>query len=223
MTIQAEIGTEISCIRVITIMEQEGKEDLVKQLSTTLVDTVREELNDTELKTVIKALKFTIDSHKGQYIKLGEPYVCHPIRVALGILPAPGRAIAAALLHDTVEDTPVTLGDIQREFGKDVAIIVDALTKNPKPNPPYDHTEYEQTNHAKLLQFLDKDPYIIRIKLSDRLDNMNTVEAFHREKIKRYIHETATFYIPTGYEFGAADLAQKLESLIMQKERELLR
>ena len=203
-------------------MVEEAKEDLVKQLSIMLLNKVRTELNDTELETVKKALQFAIDSHKGQYRKLGEPYVCHPIRVALGILPAPARAIAAALLHDTVEDTPATLEDIQREFSKDIALIVDALTKNPKPAPPYDHTKYEKTNHAKLLQFLNKDPYIIRVKLSDRLDNMSTVEAFHKEKIKRYIHETATFYIPTGYEFGAADMARKLEALIKQKERELL-
>lgn len=186
------------------------------------IDLLLEQRCDLDHEKITHAVELAIDAHAGQYRQEGEPYVHHPLRVAVGILPAETDLVLAAILHDVVEDTHVTLATLVNQFGEDVGFLVNGLTKNPKPAPPYDHFEYERKNHAKLLQFLKERPDLLRVKLSDRIDNMGSVQVFRHSKIARYIHEVRTFYIPTGFEWGQDLLAGKLEEITNNKASEYL-
>jgi GTP pyrophosphokinase len=167
---------------------------------------------DTEL--LIRAYKFTERAHAGQVRHSGEPYVTHCVEVAriLADLQLDSATVACGLLHDVVEDTDITIADIEREFGPEVSRIVDGLTKI--ANLPLTSREDRQVeNYRKLLLSIAKDARVILIKLADRLHNMRTLDWLAPEKRRRIAQETRDLYAPLAHRFGMAKVRWELEDL----------
>ncbi len=167
---------------------------------------------DAEL--LIRAYRFTERAHAGQVRHSGEPYVTHCIEVAriLADLQLDSATVACGLLHDVVEDTDITVADIEREFGEEVARIVDGLTKI--ANLPLTSREDRQVeNYRKLLLSIAKDARVILIKLADRLHNMRTLDWLAPEKRRRIAQETRDLYAPLAHRFGMAKVRWELEDL----------
>ncbi|MEY4530706.1 MAG: hypothetical protein RLZZ156_1427 [Deinococcota bacterium] len=164
-----------------------------------------------------KAFRFAAAAHHGQFRKSGEPYITHPVAVAviLADLRMDASAIQAGLLHDTVEDTPVTLGDVEHEFGTTVRRIVEGETKVSKlSKQAKDGIEDEQAeNLRQLLVQMTKDIRIIIVKLADRLHNMRTLSSMKPEKQVRIATETLEIYAPLAHRLGIGSLKWELEDL----------
>ena len=174
-------------------------------------EAARERL-DPEL--LARAYRYSVRAHDGQFRSSGEPYVTHCIEVAkiLADLQLDTVTVAAGLLHDVVEDTPTTVADIEREFGPEVAQIVDGLTKIGNL-PMHSKEERQVENYRKLLLSVAKDARVILIKLADRLHNMRTLEYVPPEKRRRIAQETRDLYAPLAHRFGMARLRWELEDL----------
>jgi GTP diphosphokinase / guanosine-3',5'-bis(diphosphate) 3'-diphosphatase len=163
---------------------------------------------------LVRAYKFTDVAHAGQVRHSGEPYVSHCVEVAriLADLQLDTTTVACGLLHDIVEDTDVTVQDVEREFGTEVAQIVDGLTKI--ANLPMSSREERQVeNYRKLLLSIAKDARVILIKLADRLHNMRTLDWLAPEKRRRIAQETRDLYAPLAHRFGMAKVRWELEDL----------
>jgi len=167
---------------------------------------------DTEL--LVRAFRFTDRAHAGQTRSSGEPYVTHVIEVAriLADLQLDSATVASALLHDVVEDTGITIADVEREFGAEIAQIVDGLTKI--ANLPLTSSQERQAeNYRKLLLSIAKDARVILIKLADRLHNMRTLDFLTPERQRRIALETRDLYAPLAHRFGMAKVRWELEDL----------
>jgi GTP pyrophosphokinase len=154
------------------------------------------------------------DRHRGQVRKSGEPYVSHPIAVAtiLAELGLDDLTLAAALLHDVVEDTPVTLEDVRRELGAEIADIVDGVTKLDRLQ--FETREAQQAaTLQKLLVAMAKDIRVLLIKLADRLHNMRTLAALPEHKQQRIAQETLDVYAPLAHRLGIAEIKWQLQDL----------
>src|SRR6478752_3720019 len=152
------------------------------------------------------------DAHREQVRRSGEPYITHPVGVALVLadLGLDDVTIAAALLHDAVEDTTVTKEDIQRELGDDVATIVDGVTKLDRLQ--FDSKEAQQSaTLRKMLVAMAKDIRVLLIKLADRLHNMRTIASLPEAKQRRIAQETLDIYAPLAHRLGIADMKWQLE------------
>jgi GTP pyrophosphokinase len=164
-----------------------------------------------------KAYKLAYKAHDGQLRSSGEPYICHPVTVA-GLLVNLGMdtdAIVAAMLHDVVEDTDYELKDIEKEFGSDVAKLVDGVTK--LSNLPYVSTEVAQAeNLRKMLIAMNDDIRVIIIKLADRLHNMNTLQYLKEQKRRDKSLETLEVYAPIAHRLGIRALKDELEDLAIK-------
>jgi GTP pyrophosphokinase len=163
---------------------------------------------------LVRAYQFSERAHAGQKRLSGEPYVSHCVEVAkiLADLQLDSITVASGLIHDVVEDTSLTVADIEREFGKDIAQIVDGLTKI--GNLPLNSLQERQVeNYRKLLLSIAKDVRVILIKLADRLHNMRTLEYLGEEKRRRIAQETRDLYAPLAYRFGMARMRWELEDL----------
>lgn len=167
-----------------------------------------------------RALKFAVTAHGDQLRASGEPYVTHPI--AVGEIVAgwglDSEAVAAALLHDVVEDTPVTPEELQAEFGAKVAELVSGLTKlklsaSPRPSADSARTELNNENLRKLLLATAKDFRVILIKLADRLHNMRTLAALPDDKRLRIARESLEVFAPLADRLGMGQLKGELEDL----------
>ncbi|MDI9338685.1 MAG: RelA/SpoT family protein [Alphaproteobacteria bacterium] len=182
-----------------------------------LLKNLKDKLKGSDKKLVKHALKLAIEAHKDMRRKSGEPYILHPIAVAnicveeigLGV-----RSSICALLHDTVEDTELTIEDIQREFGNEIAKIVDGLTKisNVSDSSKSDQVE----SFKKILLALMIDPRVILIKLADRVHNMRTLEFMKREKQLKIASETTWIYAPIAHRLGLYNIKTELEDLSMK-------
>ncbi len=164
-----------------------------------------------------KAIDFIYQKHENQTRKSGEPYVNHPIATAsiLASIDMDYHSIVAGLLHDVVEDTNTTLEDIQKEFGEQVANLVDGLTKIDK----YKFSSKEQAkaeNYRKMLFAMSKDVRVIVIKLADRLHNMRTLEYMPREKQIEIAKETIDIYAPIAHRLGIWSIKKELEDLYLK-------
>jgi GTP pyrophosphokinase len=163
---------------------------------------------------LVRAFRFSEVAHANQVRKSGEPYVSHCVEVAriLADLHLDTTTVTCGLLHDIVEDTDVTVDDVAREFGREVAQIVDGLTKI--ANLPMSSREERQVeNYRKLLLSIAKDARVILIKLADRLHNMRTLDWLAPEKRQRIAQETRDLYAPLAHRFGMAKMRWELEDL----------
>lgn len=167
-----------------------------------------------DLAFLTRAYEFSSKAHEGQFRKNGDPYMSHCVEVAkiLADLQLDTVTVASGLIHDVVEDTPITIGEIEKEFGREVAQIVDGLTKI--GNLPLNSTEERQVeNYRKLLVSIAKDARVIMIKLADRLHNMRTLDWLPEHKRERIAQETMDLYAPLAHRFGMAQVKWELEDL----------
>lgn len=167
------------------------------------------------LELIQRAYEFAKLHHEGQFRKSGQPYIIHCIQVAdtLTTMHCGPSAIAAGLLHDTVEDCDeVTTETISKEFGDEIAMLVDAVTKIGKIKFQ-DEEDFQAHNHRKLFIAMAKDIRVIYIKLADRLHNMRTLQYMKPEKQKRISRETLSVYAPIAHRLGMNDIKCELEDL----------
>jgi GTP diphosphokinase / guanosine-3',5'-bis(diphosphate) 3'-diphosphatase len=163
---------------------------------------------------LLRAYRFSAEAHRGQTRTSGEPYVTHCVEVAkiLAELQLDSVTVASGLIHDVVEDTGISVADVESEFGREVASIVDGLTKIAKL--PSGSTQDRQVeNYRKLLLSIAKDARVIIIKLADRLHNMRTLDWLSEEKRERISQETRDLYAPLAHRFGMAKVKWELEDL----------
>ncbi len=174
-------------------------------------------LKPGDKKLLRTAFEMSAEAHKTMRRKSGEPYILHPLAVARICVDEIGlgvRSTICALLHDTVEDTDVTLNDIQREFGEEIARIVDGLTKISSVMDT--NTSQQAENFKKILLTLTDDPRVILIKLADRLHNMRTMDSMKREKQLKISSETVYVYAPLAHRMGLYNIKTEMEDLSMK-------
>ncbi len=164
---------------------------------------------------LVRAYLFGERAHRGQVRNSGEPYITHSVEVAkiLADLQLDSVTVASGLLHDVVEDTTSSIADVEREFGREVAAIVDGLTKIAKLPSGGSSQERQVESYRKLLLSIAKDARVIIVKLADRLHNMRTLDWLPPEKRRRIAQETRDLYAPLAHRFGMAKLRWELEDL----------
>ncbi len=162
-----------------------------------------------------RAYRFSEEAHRGQTRLSGEPFVTHCVEVAkiLAELQLDSVTVACGLIHDVVEDTRLGIADVEREFGKEIASIVDGLTKIAKLPSGGTKEERQVESYRKLLLSIAKDARVIIVKLADRLHNMRTLDALPDEKRRRIAAETRDLYAPLAHRFGMAKMRWELEDL----------
>ena len=195
--------------------EQE-KNEIVRHYRA-LSRSLRPKLKKGDKELVRQAFEMAADAHKTMRRKSGEPYILHPIAVAMICVEEIGlgvRSTICALLHDTVEDTDITLEDVQREFGTEIAKIVDGLTKISSVMDT--NTSQQAENFKKILLTLTDDPRVILIKLADRLHNMRTLDFMKKEKQLKIASETIWVYAPLAHRMGLYNVKTELEDLSMK-------
>lgn len=170
-------------------------------------------LSQEDQNAVKKALEFATQAHEKQERFSGEEYIIHPIAVAeiLADLRLDSASLCAALLHDTLEDTKITLRDLEKEFGKEIAFLVNSVSK--LSTIKYHGQELEIENFRKMFLAMAKDIRVILIKLADRLHNMRTIQWVPKEKQKRIASETMEIYAPIASRLGMGYMKGELEDL----------
>src|SRR4051812_33761969 len=214
MTEQATVQ-EIALPKYNLTDEQEKK--LIIRQYRALLNLLRTKLKKGDEELVRRAFEIAADAHKTMRRKSGEPYILHPIAVAMICVEEIGlgvRSTICSLLHDTVEDTDVTIEDVEREFGSEIARIVDGLTKI--SNVMDTNTSQQAENFKKILLTLTDDPRVILIKLADRLHNMRTLDYMKREKQLKISSETIWVYAPLAHRMGLYNIKTELEDLAMK-------
>ncbi|MGA8160361.1 MAG: bifunctional (p)ppGpp synthetase/guanosine-3',5'-bis(diphosphate) 3'-pyrophosphohydrolase [Acidobacteriaceae bacterium] len=197
-----------------TALPAERVSDLFREKFGQLVDTVRQNRPSDDVNIIRQAWQFCLEHHKGQLRASGEPYVLHPLEVAIVLaeMKLDSTAIAAGLLHDAVEDTPVTTEDITQRFGEQVAHIVEGVTKIDKIQ--FANREDRQAeNVRKMLLAMVSDVRVVLIKLADRLHNMRTLEHLEPERQRSIARETLDIYAPLAHRLGMGKLRGELEDL----------
>src|SRR5271163_902662 len=192
----------------------EESPDLFADKFRKLLDVVRANRPGDDLGVIRKAWDFCLEHHKGQKRASGEPYVLHPLEVAevLAEMKLDATAIAAGLLHDAVEDTPVTSEEIAAEFGEQVAHIVEGVTKIDKIQ--FANREDRQAeNVRKMLLAMVSDVRVVLIKLADRLHNMRTLEHLKPDRQEAIARETLDIYAPLAHRLGMGKVRGELEDL----------
>src|SRR5437870_2110265 len=179
-----------------------------------LMKTLRANRPNDDLGIVEKAYEFSQKNHAGQTRASGDPYLVHPLEVAcvLAEMKMDPAAIAAGLLHDSVEDTSVTIVDIRKEFGEQVAHIVEGVTKIGRID--FSSREEQQAeNLRKMMLAMVDDIRVVLIKLADRLHNMRTLEHLPPERQQKIAKETLDIYAPIAHRLGMGKIRGELEDL----------
>ncbi|MDI3547678.1 MAG: diphosphokinase / guanosine-3,5-bis(diphosphate) 3-diphosphatase [Halanaerobiales bacterium] len=179
-----------------------------------LLTRINSYMEDPDLALVKKAYNFAKEAHKGQYRVSGEPYIEHPLGVAyiLAELELDIISITSALLHDVVEDTSVSSDDINREFGSEIALLVDGVTKLTRLQFK-SKEEHQAESLRKMFIAMAEDIRVILIKLADRLHNMRTLGYLNKAKQKEKAQETLEIYAPLAHRLGMSRLKWELEDL----------
>lgn len=183
-----------------------------------MINTIYRYHPSDDITLVEKAYRVARDSHKDQKRKSGEPYIIHPLCVAiiLADLEMDKETIAAGLLHDVVEDTGMTLEELSREFGSEVAFLVDGVTKLTQLSWDKDKVEIQAENLRKMFLAMAKDIRVIIIKLADRLHNMRTGQFWKPEKQKEKARETLEIYAPIADRLGISKIKIELDDLSLK-------
>ncbi|WP_027414936.1 RelA/SpoT family protein [Aneurinibacillus terranovensis] len=182
-----------------------------------VIDQAEKYLPDKDIEFLVRAYEFAKDAHGGQVRKSGEPYIIHPIAVA-GILinlQMDAVTVAAAFLHDVVEDTEVTSEQIEKEFGHEVALLVEGVTKLGRIK--FKSKEQQQAeNHRKMFLAMARDLRVMMIKLADRLHNMRTLKHLSEEKQRQISDETLEIFAPLAHRLGIASIKWEMEDTALR-------
>ncbi len=183
-----------------------------------LVGSISKYHPSADISQVEKAYQIARDAHKDQKRKSGEAYIIHPLCVAviLAELELDKETIVAGLLHDVVEDTVMTDEEIAQEFGSEVALLVDGVTKLEQLSYDADKVEIQAENLRKMFLAMAKDIRVILIKLADRLHNMRTLQYMRREKQKKIARETMDIYSPIAQRLGISKVKIELDDLSLK-------
>jgi GTP diphosphokinase / guanosine-3',5'-bis(diphosphate) 3'-diphosphatase len=198
--------------------EEEEKKLILREYRG-LLRALKERIKKGDKDRIRRAFEISADAHKDMRRKSGEPYILHPLAVAkivveeisLGV-----TSVICALLHDVVEDTELTLEDMQEEFGITVAKIIDGLTKIAIVVDGNSETSMQAENFRKILMALAEDPRVILIKLADRLHNMRTLGSMARDKQLKICSETTYIYAPLAHRLGLYEIKSELEDLALK-------
>jgi len=208
--------SNLSTISAYNKTQEEERKEILRQYRG-LLKVLKARLKPGDKELLRTAFEMAAEAHKTMRRKSGEPYILHPLAVAkicaeeigLGI-----RSTICALLHDTVEDTDITLEDVEHEFGNEVSKIVDGLTKISTVMDS--NTTQQAENFRKILLTLTDDPRVILIKLADRLHNMRTLDCMKREKQLKVCSETIYVYAPLAHRMGLYNIKTEMEDLSMK-------
>jgi len=183
-----------------------------------LISSVQKYHPSTDISMIEKAYRIARDAHEGQVRKSGEPYIIHPLCVGiiLADLELDKETIVAGLLHDVVEDTVMTTEEITQEFGAEVALLVDGVTKLGQLNYSADKVEVQAENLRKMFLAMAKDIRVILIKLADRLHNMRTLKYMPPHKQKEKARETMDIYAPIAQRLGISKVKIELDDLSLK-------
>ena len=182
-----------------------------------LIEKAKTYMSAADIKRIEEAYKFALKAHQNQSRSSGEPYIVHPTKVAeiLADLKLDVVTIIAALLHDVVEDTGVTLEELEKEFGAEIAKVVDGVTKLGRIKYK-SKEEQEAENHRKMFVAMAKDIRVILIKLADRLHNMRTLDHLPEEKQQRIAEETLEIFAPIAHRLGISAIKWELEDIALR-------
>ena len=183
-----------------------------------LVETMHKYRPATDLSVIEKAYRVADEAHRGQLRKSGEPYIIHPLCVAiiLGELELDKETIVAGILHDVIEDTAMTAEEMTEEFGEEVTLLVDGVTKLTQLNYSTDKIEIQAENLRKMFLAMAKDIRVILIKLADRLHNMRTMEYQTPAKQISKSRETLEIYAPIAQRLGISKIKVEMDDLAMR-------
>ena len=198
-------------------LNEEQEKKLILREYRSLLRALKSRIKPGDRKLIRHAFEMAADAHKTTRRKSGEPYILHPLAVAQICVEEIGlgvRSTICSLLHDTVEDTDISLDDVQREFGPEIAKIVDGLTKI--SNVIDVNASQQAENFRKILLTLTDDPRVILIKLADRLHNMRTLDSMKLEKQLKISSETVYVYAPLAHRMGLYNIKTELEDLAMK-------
>ena len=189
-----------------------------EELYKDLIRSIRKYHPSDDISMIEKAYNIANNAHKGQLRKSGEPYIIHPLCVALILadLEMDKETIAAGILHDVVEDTVMTLDELSKEFGPEVALLVDGVTKLTQLSWSKDKVEMQAENLRKMFLAMAKDIRVILIKLADRLHNMRTLQYMKPEKQKEKARETMEIYAPIAHRLGISKIKVELDDLSLK-------
>ena len=219
-------------------MEQDKRSDLIEKFDTgelskdiippnftdpdvlfeVLTKLLTAENRQSEMGIIRKAYELAKEAHKDQKRKSGEPYLIHPVCVAIILtqLDMDKETIVGGLLHDVIEDTPYTVEDITRMFSAEIALLVDGVTKLTQLNYSADKLDVQAENLRKMFLAMAKDIRVIIIKLADRLHNMRTLQFMKPEKQKEKARETMDIYAPIAHRLGISKVKVELDDLSLQ-------
>lgn len=207
---------QTTVIPAYTLNPEQEKKEILRQYRA-LLRLLKPKLKKGDKELVRTAFEIAAEAHQTMRRKSGEPYILHPLAVAQICVEEIGlgvRSTICALLHDTVEDTDVTLEDVEREFGSEIARIIDGLTKI--ANVVDTNSSQQAENFKKILLTLTDDPRVILIKLSDRLHNMRTLDSMKPEKQLKISSETVYVYAPLAHRLGLYNMKTEMEDLAMK-------
>ena len=206
-------------VMVPPVFDEEAEKRMILREYRGLLRGLRGRLKRGDKDMLRRAFEMAADAHKDMRRKSGEPYILHPLAVARTAVEEVGLGVTSAicaLLHDVVEDTEITLEDIQREFGNRYAKIIDGLTKISIVVDGGANTSQQAENFRKILLTLAEDPRVILIKLADRLHNMRTLGSMSREKQLKISSETTYIYSPLAHRLGLYEIKSELEDLALK-------
>lgn len=202
---------------------KKGVDTMLDEIYEKLINRIRSYHPSDDVSMVEKAYKLAKEAHEGQLRKSGEPYIIHPLQVAyiLADLELDIESITAGILHDVVEDTDYTLEDIERLFNREVALLVDGVTKlgvikYATANKELQKEEIQAENYRKMFLAMAQDIRVVLIKLADRLHNMQTLKFMPPHKQKRIAEETITIYAPIAHRLGICKIKADLEDLSLR-------